>query len=44
LNPHMESLYSYTGGTLLLVEHLARNLKTILMEGNYVSVNDLTVY
>jgi len=46
LNPHMGSLYSYTGGTLLLVEYLARNLKTIvtiLMEGNYVSVNDLTV-
>ena len=45
LNPHMGSLYSYTGGTLLLVERLARNLKTILMEGNYVhvSVNDLTV-
>ena len=40
LNPHMGSLY--TEGTLLLVEHFARNLKTILMEGNYVSVNDLT--
>ena len=43
LDPHMGSLYSYTGGTLLLVEHLARNLKIILMEGNYVSVSDLTV-
>ena len=42
LNPHMGSLYSYTGGTLLHAEHHARNLKTILMEGNYVSVNDLT--
>jgi len=43
LNPHMGSLYSFSGGTLLLVERLARNLKTILMEGNYVSVNDVTV-
>ena len=29
LNPHMGSLYSYTGGILLLMEHLARNFKAI---------------
>jgi len=43
LDPHMGLLYVYTGGTLLRVEHLARNSNTVLMEGNYVSVNDLTL-